>query len=69
MVEYCPKCGVQLPPGLDKCPNCGQRLPGKEKNEYTGRDIARLTCTILGFALVPVLILIGIVWLIISHLK
>jgi hypothetical protein len=33
------------------------------------RDIAWLTCTTLGIVLVPVLIGIGIIWLIISHLK
>ncbi len=69
MVEYCPKCNAQLPPGLEKCPNCGHRLRGKSKDEYTFRDIAWLACTTVGIVLVPVLILIGIVWLILSHLK
>ncbi len=69
MVEYCPKCGMQLPPGLEKCPNCGQRLRRKNKDEYTAHDIVWLTCSTLGIVLVPVLILIGIVWLILSHLK
>jgi ribosomal protein L40E len=69
MVEYCPKCHAQLPAGLEKCPNCGYRLRRKSRDEYTLRDIAWLTCTTLGIVLVPVLIGIGIIWLIISHLK
>ncbi len=69
MVEYCPKCGAQLPPGLEKCPNCGHRLRRKRGDEYSLRDIALLTCSTLGIVLVPVLIGIGIVWLILSHLK
>jgi ribosomal protein L40E len=69
MVEYCPKCGAQLPPGLEKCPNCGQRLRKKDKDEYSLGDILRLSCTTLAIILVPLLILVGIAWLIISHLK
>ncbi len=69
MLEYCPKCGAQLPPGLEKCPSCGHRLHSKSRDEYDLRDIARLTCSTLGIVLVPVLIGIGIVWLILSHLK
>jgi len=69
MVEYCPKCNAQLPPGLEKCPNCGRRLRAKNKDEYTLRDIFLLSLTTLGIVLLPVLIIIGIVWLIISHLK
>jgi ribosomal protein L40E len=69
MVEYCPKCGAQLPPGLEKCPNCGHRLRRKSSDEYTLRDILHITCLTLGLVLVPVLGLIGIVWLIISHIK
>jgi len=69
MVEYCPKCNAQLPPGLQKCPNCGHRLHSTSKDEYSLRDIAWLTFTTLGIVLLPVLIVIGIVWLIISFLK
>jgi ribosomal protein L40E len=69
MVEYCPKCKAQLPPGLEKCPNCGHRLHPKRRDEYTLRDIAWLTFITLLIVLVPVLIGIGIVWLILSHLK
>jgi len=69
MVEVCPKCGAQLPPGIQKCPSCGHRLRGKRPDEYTFRDIMALTFTILGIVLVPVLIVVGIVWLIIANLK
>jgi len=69
MVEYCPKCNAQLPPGLEKCPVCGQRLRSKSKDEYTCRDIASLSLTTLGIVLVPILIVIGIVWLIIAFLR
>ncbi len=69
MVEYCPKCGAQLPPGLEKCPGCGHRLRRKRRDDYTLRDIARLTCFTLLIVLVPVLSGVGLIWLIISHLK
>ena len=65
LVEYCPKCHAQLPPGLEKCPVCGKRMPSKSKDEYTCRDIILLTLTILGYVLVPLLIIIGVVFLII----
>ena len=68
MVEYCPKCSAQMPPGLEKCPRCGKRLRQKNKDEYTFRDILWLTFTTLGIVLLPVLVLIGIVWLIIAFL-
>ncbi|MFZ2095426.1 MAG: zinc-ribbon domain-containing protein [Anaerolineales bacterium] len=67
MVEYCPKCNAQLPPGLEKCPNCGHHLLAKRKDEYTLPDILWLSLTILGIILLPLLIIIGIVWLIIYH--
>jgi ribosomal protein L40E len=69
MVEYCPKCNAQLPPGLEKCPNCGHRFRPKDKDEYTLKDIISLSITILGIVLLPVLIIIGIAWLIITRLK
>ena len=69
MVEFCPKCNAQLPPGLEKCPNCGHRLRSKSVDEYTLRDILTLSITTLGIVLLPVLIVIGIVWLIITQLK
>jgi len=69
MVEFCPKCNAQLPPGLEKCPNCGHRIRSKSKDEYTLRDVFSLSITTLGIVLLPVLIVIGIVWLIISLLK
>ncbi len=69
MVEYCPKCNAQLPPGLEKCPNCGHRLRSNGKDEYTMRDVIWLSISTLGIVLLPVLIVIGIVWLIISRLK
>ena len=65
LVEYCPKCNAQLLPGLEKCPICGHRLETKSKDEYSFKDIVGLTLTILGFVLVPLLIIIGIVFLII----
>jgi ribosomal protein L40E len=67
MVEYCPKCNAQLPPGLEKCPNCGYRLRSKRPDEYTLKDILWLSFTILGIILIPLLIIIGIVWLIFYH--
>jgi ribosomal protein L40E len=68
MVEYCPKCNAQLPPGMQKCPICGHRLASQAKDEYTLRDILQLSAIILGIVLLPLLIIIGIVWLIISLL-
>jgi ribosomal protein L40E len=65
VVEYCPKCNAQLPPGLEKCPVCGHRMRSKAKDEFTFRDILWLTATILGFVLFPMLVIIGIVLLII----
>jgi uncharacterized membrane protein YvbJ len=65
LVEYCPKCNAQLPPGLEKCPICGHHLGNKSKDEYSFKDIVSLSLTILGFVLVPILIIIGIVLLII----
>jgi uncharacterized membrane protein YvbJ len=65
MVEYCPKCNAQLPPGLEKCPICGHRMGSKAKDEFTLRDVIWLSGTILGIVLVPLLIIIGIVLLII----
>jgi len=69
MVEFCPKCNAQLPPGLEKCPNCGHFLRSKDKDEYSLRDIFSLSFSTLGIVLLTVLIDIGIVWLIISQLK
>jgi hypothetical protein len=65
MVEYCPKCNAQLPPGLEKCPVCGHRMGSLSKDGFTFRDMIWLTGTILGIVLVPLLIIIGIVLLII----
>jgi ribosomal protein L40E len=67
MVEYCPKCSAQLPPGLEKCPTCGLRLRSKRPDEYTLKDILWLSLTILGIILIPLLIIIGVVWLIFYH--
>jgi len=69
MVEYCPKCNAQLPPGLQKCPICGHKLRGKLNDEFTLKDIFSLTASILGIVLVPLLIIIGIVLLIILLIK
>jgi hypothetical protein len=65
MVEYCPKCNAQLPPGLEKCPVCGHKMRSKDNDTFTFRDIIWLTGTILGIILIPLLIIIGIVLLII----
>jgi hypothetical protein len=65
MVQYCPKCNAQLPPGLEKCPVCNHRLSSKSADEFSFRDILSLTATILGYVLLPLLIIIGIVVLII----
>jgi uncharacterized paraquat-inducible protein A len=67
MVEWCPKCNAQLPPGLEKCPRCGHKLRSGSKDEFTTRDILWLTGTILGIVLVPLLIIIGIIWLLFLH--
>jgi len=69
VVEYCPKCNAQLPPGLQKCPICGHHLSSKAKDEYTLKDIFSLTSVILGIVLVPLLIMIGIVLLLILLIK
>ena len=69
MVEYCPKCNAQLPPGLEKCPICGQKLGGKSNDEFTFKDIFSLTTSVLGIVLVPLFIIIGIVLLIIFLLN
>jgi hypothetical protein len=69
MVEYCPKCNAQLPPGLQKCPICGNKLPGKSNDEFTTKDIFSLSSTILGIVLVPLLVIIGVVLLIIFLFK
>jgi len=63
MVEWCPKCNAQLPPGLEKCPRCGHKLGDSSKDEYTLHDILSLSATILGIVLLPLLIIIGIIWL------
>ena len=60
MVEYCPRCNAQLPPGLEKCPRCGKRLRSKNGEEYTARDIFWLSISTLGIVLIPMLIIIGI---------
>jgi ribosomal protein L40E len=69
VVEYCPKCHAQLPPGLEECPMCGQRLQTKSKDEFNFKDIINFSCAILGIILVPLLIIIGIVWVIILLIK
>jgi uncharacterized membrane protein YvbJ len=69
MVEYCPKCNAQLPPGLQKCPICGHKFPGNSDDEFTTKDIFSLSSTILGIVLVPLLIIIGVVLLIIFLFK
>jgi len=69
MVQYCPKCNAQLPPGLQKCPICGHKLRGNSTDEFTLKDIFSLTASILGIVLVPLLIIIGIVLLIILLIK
>jgi ribosomal protein L40E len=65
LVQYCPKCNAQLPPGLEKCPVCGHRLDSKSNEDVGAKDIIWLSLTILGYVLVPLLIIIGIVFLII----
>jgi hypothetical protein len=69
MVQYCPKCNAQLPPGLPKCPICGHKLSAKSDDEFTFKDIFSLTTSILGIVFVPLLIIIGIVLLIILLIK
>jgi zinc-ribbon domain len=65
MVEYCPKCNAQLPPGMEKCPNCGQRLRTGSSDEYTWRDILGISMVVLLVVLVPVLLVIGIIALLV----
>lgn len=60
MVEWCPKCNGQLPPGLEVCPRCGAQLrkPGKDTPEVSGKDIAWITGYTLMFMLIPLVIIV-----------
>jgi hypothetical protein len=49
-----------LPPGLEKCPNCGKKLRSKNSDEWTLGDIFSLSATVLGFALIPLVIAVVI---------
>jgi uncharacterized membrane protein YvbJ len=69
MVEYCPKCNAQLPPGLQKCPICGHKLPGNSTDEFSLKDIFSITASVLKIVLVPLFIMIGIILLIILLIK
>lgn len=67
MVEYCPNCNAQLPPGLEKCPNCGYRLRSKQTDEFSLKEIFQMSLSVLWIILVPLIIVIGIILLIIYH--
>jgi hypothetical protein len=68
MTEWCPKCHAMLPPGLETCPACGAKLRKKAgklsvnmgSDQYTGRDIFWLSAYIVGIALIPILVAIGL---------
>jgi hypothetical protein len=57
-----------LPPGLEECPACGAKLRKKrgslsskmDSNQYTGRDIFWFSAYIIGIALIPILIAVGL---------
>ena len=63
-VEWCPQCNAQLPPGLETCPRCGHRLSSSSQQGYSSRDIIHLAATVLGIVLLPLLVIIGIIWLV-----
>jgi uncharacterized paraquat-inducible protein A len=56
MVEWCPKCGAMLSPGLEKCPRCGKKLPKKGNSGYTMKDILWISMIIFGFVLIPIIL-------------
>jgi hypothetical protein len=50
-----------LAPGGEKCPNCGKRLRKKAGvDEYSAKDIAATSLYVLGIAMIPIGIIIGI---------
>ncbi len=57
-----------LPPGLEKCPACGAKLgkkqipkPGRTfGDQITGQDVFWLSAYIIGIALIPLLIAVGL---------
>jgi len=60
MPEWCPKCKAMLPPGLQKCPSCGAKLTAIQGNETSNKEIFWLSAYIIGIALIPILIALGI---------
>lgn len=49
-----------LAPGLQSCPVCGTKLGNKLGDQSAGKDIFWLSLYIIGIALIPILIAIGI---------
>ena len=60
MPEWCPECNAMLAPGLESCPICGAKLGKKADDQSAGKEIFWLSVYIVGIALIPILIVIGI---------
>ena len=79
MPVWCPKCNAMLNEGLEKCPICGSRLPAAGKapasqaasdRPIDAADGVQITLFLLGFLLIPVIILIalGLICAVVSNL-
>jgi len=60
MPEWCPKCNAMLPPGSRKCPVCGAKLPSSPGDQTSNKEIFWFSAYIIGLALIPLLIALGI---------
>ncbi len=60
MPDWCPKCNAMLPPGLEECPRCGKKLSGtgEKPRALENQDIANITLVVLGFAAIPIVVII-----------
>ncbi len=69
MPEWCPKCNAMLPPGLQNCPSCGAKLPSGQGDQTSKKEIFWFSAYIIGLALIPILIALGIGLLCILFLR
>ena len=62
VVDWCPKCSAQLPPGLEECPRCGKKLGKKNEEEnpkaLNREDIFNITLTVMAYAAIPLVIIL-----------